>query len=270
MKSRRSTSADDAPRYLAGHSPRDGLLPGVCRGILWHVCSPLEADDVRWVIGPRVEVLVAPDDVRLPLAAARVPSPHPGALRIVWVGRFVPHKGLDLLLAAVKAAGGPVEVGLHGPPEDPEHLASLHRQALSLPPTVRVRFHGPVAPEAVPSVHRSADVFAAATRGQSFGHVIAEALSVGVLVLAADVTPWGDVLRDGGGMVLPDRDTGTWAAALHGLAVMDPGSRHAARLRAAGAYGRWRSQQDAPHVLTRIAAWARVRRDRPGPLLGAQ
>ena len=65
-----------------------------------------------------------------------------------------------------------------------------------MPPHVVVDYKGEVLPPDVPSVFASADLFVFPTKGENFGHVILEALSVGTPVLTSDQTPWrGDLGR---------------------------------------------------------------------------
>ena len=52
-----------------------------------------------------------------------------------------------------------------------------------------------------PTCSPSADIFLFPTRGENFGHVVAEALSVGCPVLTTPTTIWTDLLTSGGGSV---------------------------------------------------------------------
>jgi glycosyltransferase involved in cell wall biosynthesis len=147
---------------------------------------------------------------------------------VVTVGRITRQKRLALLIDAVHrlAAGGrPVPLTIVGDgPERPE----LERLVRGRGATDLVRFLGAVEPDKVPEVLRNADLFAFPAVGEGLGLAAAEALMMGIPVVAA---------RDGGGVVdiVPERGAGRLAApdaisfaeAIREV-LSDPGARAAA------------------------------------------
>lgn len=115
----------------------------------------------------------------------------------------------------------------------------------------RVAFHGPLEPHAVRDAFAQHDLFAFPTAFENFGHVIAEALSVGCPVLAPDTTPWTPRLADGAGGVVASREPAAWAERIRDWARADAAARTARREAAADAYDRWRDDA-APHVLAML------------------
>jgi glycosyltransferase involved in cell wall biosynthesis len=150
------------------------------------------------------------------------------AVRILYVGRIHPEKGLGLLAQALKSmeqesrrqtAGGirgeqkNWECVLVGPVAQSEggggeaFAAELKRQVEGLP----VRFEAPVFdPEALAKIYDEADVFvypSVAETGESFGIAPLEAMARGVVPVVSDLAVFRDYLEPGvNGMVFDHRN----------------------------------------------------------------
>jgi glycosyltransferase involved in cell wall biosynthesis len=179
-------------------------------------------------------------------------APPSGALRVGFVGRLIPHKGVDVLLAA--AALDPridVEIFGSGPEED-----ALMARAGDLGISYRVTFHGHVADQDMPSVYQRVDVLAVPsvpTSGwvEQFGRVVVEAQASGVPVVASASGALPDVVGDDG-ILVPPGDVPALRDALARF-LDEPGLWE--RLRAAGVAGArrysWSSVADAQAELYR-------------------
>lgn len=113
-----------------------------------------------------------------------LPLDRPIAL---WVGRMVPVKGLDLLLAAwhgVQPEGDapPPLLVLAG---DGEQRAMLELAAAAMPG--RVRFVGSVANATLPEWYRAADLVVLPSRSEGVPNVLVEGLACGTPFVASDV-----------------------------------------------------------------------------------
>ncbi|MDX2260968.1 MAG: glycosyltransferase [Gemmatimonadales bacterium] len=113
-----------------------------------------------------------------------LPIDRPIAL---WVGRMVPVKGLDLLLAAWHgvAADGDVPPPLLVLAGDGEQRAMLELAAAALPD--RVRFVGSVPNAALPEWYRAADLVVLPSRSEGVPNVLVEGLACGTPFVASDV-----------------------------------------------------------------------------------
>jgi glycosyltransferase involved in cell wall biosynthesis len=141
-------------------------------------------------------------------------------VRILYVGRIHPEKGLELLVQALKSmergAGskeqeawecvlvGPVAQGEGGGGE--AFAGELKRQLEGLP----VRFKAPVYdPAALAKIYDDADVFvypSVADTGESFGIAPLEAMARGVVPVVSDLAVFRDYLEPGtNGMVFDHR-----------------------------------------------------------------
>ena len=138
--------------------------------------------------------------------------PGPGGA-LGFLGRMdEPRKGLSVLLAAF-AILGPQRPGLRlliAGPGDTDEVRE------KVPPELRDRvvLLGQVSDEDKVRVYHSVDVFCAPnTGGESFGIVLAEAMSAGAPILASDIEAFRRVLRGGrAGALFPVGDAAELAA----------------------------------------------------------
>ncbi|RLK22460.1 glycosyltransferase involved in cell wall biosynthesis [Micromonospora sp. M71_S20] len=206
----------------------------------FHASTEREAADIRRLF-PWAAVQINANQSPLPPEPASVPSPAPGPLRLVFVGRVAAMKNLALALEALAAVRLPVTLVVYGPIEDAAYWRRCEALIAVLPPTVRVRYEGMLAPSEVVEALADHDALVMPTLGENFGHVIAESLAAACPVLCSDRTPWTPVLTGGGGSVVSDLTAAAWAAEIDRWAARTPEQRHDARLAAADAYRRWRS-----------------------------
>ncbi|WP_460353525.1 glycosyltransferase [Mycobacterium sp. ZZG] len=119
--------------------------------------------------------------------AATRGKPH----RIISVGRLVPRKGFDTVIAAMPhlpttelvIVGGPDKSELDRDPEAQRLLGAAARHRVS----DRVHLYGAIAREEMPMLLRSADVVVATPWYEPFGIVPLEAMACGVPVVASAV-----------------------------------------------------------------------------------
>jgi glycosyltransferase involved in cell wall biosynthesis len=119
-----------------------------------------------------------------------VPKCRDGPLRLLCLGRIAPIKGIEQGLRILANVQSEVHLTIAGAIEDPEYEIELRRLEAHLPGNVAVEWLGPVPADRVPALIRAHDALFSPTRGENFGHSIAESLALGRPVIITPQTPW--------------------------------------------------------------------------------
>ena len=182
---------------------------------------------------PRTPVYVVTPGVDTAKVAAGTPSGG----RLLCVGAVTPLKGQDLLLNALATVDDPAWrcVFAGALDLDPEFVARLRRLAEDRGLSDRVRFAGPRTADELDRAYAEADVLVLASRAETYGMVVTEALAHGLPVIAREVGGVPEALghaADGSrpGLLVPPGDPQTLGHALSRW-LGDSGKRE--RLRAA-------------------------------------
>ncbi|MFT3768991.1 MAG: glycosyltransferase [Minicystis sp.] len=186
-----------------------------------------------------------PNGVEVPALAPR-PAPSE-TLRVLYLGRLHPIKGLDNLVAAcgllVRGGERRFSLTLAGGGE-PAYTDALRRAVAENGLGDLVTFLGEVPPSDKGRLFAGADLFVMPSFTENFGLAIAEALAHGVPVIAGEGTPWSGLASNDAGLWVPN-DPGSLAAAITAMRARPLGEM--------GARGRaW---------MEREFGWARVALD---------
>jgi glycosyltransferase involved in cell wall biosynthesis len=178
----------------------------ICRRLLprtsvLHVTSEEEGRESAARLGG-VPYVMIPNGVPFPEAPRHEPSP--GSLRIVYLGRLDPKKGIPNLLGAcalLPSLGlSRFELTIAGGGE-PDYEQFLHAQRRTLGLAQEVRFTGELPDEAKADFFAQADLLVMPSHTENFGIVAAEALAHAVPVIASLATPWSQLV---------EHDCGLW------------------------------------------------------------
>ena len=196
---------------------------GLWRGLSWHATSAAEARDIAAEAPKDAKIVVAPN---LRLMLTPPPFAPPGeVLRVVFVGRIAPIKGLAFALRALARVRSPVRFEIFGPAEDAATYAEARALAAALPAHVEAVWQGAASNEAIVQAHARADLLLLPTGGENFGHAIFEALSCGVPVVISDQTPWRGLEARRAGWDLRLADPDAFVTAIEAFAAMPPQAR---------------------------------------------
>ena len=170
------------------------------------------------------------DPSRFHPGAAAYSRLRDGRLNLLFVGRLEPRKGLHVLLEALRRLNLRDRARLLVVGDGPLREPLMAQAAFA---RCEVLFLRQVAPELLPRFYASADIFCApATRNESFGIVLLEALATGLPVLASDLPGYRFVVRHGTDGALVGRPgPAAWAEALRWL-TEDSSTREELRRRA--------------------------------------
>ena len=166
-----------------------------------HVTSDAEGDDLRALL-PGCRTHLVPLGVTPP---ADVPRVHrPGVpLRAGFLGRLLPIKNLDGLLAAWKEASpSGWRLSIDGPGTAAMREA-LALEARRLGVADMVDFGGAVPLDALGAHFSRLDLFVLPSRSEAFALVVGEALAAGVPAIVTTAAPWAEVDSRGCGWSVP-------------------------------------------------------------------
>tara|TARA_R110001599_G_scaffold262231_1_gene462696 strand:+ start:11144 stop:12340 length:1197 start_codon:yes stop_codon:yes gene_type:complete len=214
------------------------------RHMTFQASSDFEAEDIRRILGRGSDIRIA-ENIGAREFADLPEANTCASLRVVFVSRISPKKNLFFALEILKEAQQSLIFHIYGPIEDQQYWAQCQKKIKELPEHVQVNYLGPLSPKEVVNTIAGYDVFFMPTKGENYGHVIAEALCAGLPLLIADTTPWRDLHKKGLGWDLPLANPEAFASVLDELAVMPP-EEHLKMRRSVLAWAKQKfSQQDA-------------------------
>jgi glycosyltransferase involved in cell wall biosynthesis len=170
--------------------------------VTWQASSDYESRDIVAVMNPSPTAIhVATNlpgrlDSNERLDASVQPKAADADVKIVFLSRISPKKNLDYALRILSRVKASVVFDIFGPAEDAAYWKQCVQLIKQLPDNVSVNYFGSVPSDQVASIIGRYDLLLFPTRGENYGHVIAEALSVGTPVLLSDQTPWRNLEAD--------------------------------------------------------------------------
>ena len=146
----------------------------------------------------------------------RGPAPCTAATRdpvlgrvIVWVGRMVPVKGLDILLesALLRARGVEYHLYLVGDgPLQRDLVTQVKAHGLS----AHITFVGPKLQDELPDWYRAADLTVLPSRSEGLPNVLRESLACGTPFVASDVGGISEIADPDSSLLVPSEDPRPW------------------------------------------------------------
>jgi glycosyltransferase involved in cell wall biosynthesis len=196
--------------------------------VLWHASSEEEAALIRRSFGDVGAMAVArnlPSQNSYQTSIAHLSEPD-GVLRIVFLSRISRQKNLEYALRIMSRCMTPVRFDIWGTIEDTGYWRACERLIQDMPGNVQVSYRGVAHHKDVLTILARYDLFFLPTRGESYGHVIAESLSAGTPVLVSDQTPWRRLAEHGIGWDLPlDKEGTAFLQAIETASRKDPVER---------------------------------------------
>lgn len=151
------------------------------------------------------------------------PNKAGGGLRILFLGRLDPAKGLETLVKAVQRlpVDARVTLTIHAIPPRPDHEAYRDRVTHLAQNDERITFAGPVSHDKLPQVFSQHDVLAVPSLVMETGPlVVLEAQAAGLHVLGSRLGGIAELVTDGDTGALVEAGNGeAWAGAIRALAL---------------------------------------------------
>lgn len=138
-------------------------------------------------------------------------------LVILFLGRLIPRKGADILIAAfAEACPHSGRLVIAGPEGEPGYREILVKRSAESGVSSRVIFTGPLYDEAKAAVMADADIFVLPSRYENFANAAAEAIACGIPVIITDACGIRSLVDGRAGLVIaPEREP--LAAAIRAL-----------------------------------------------------
>lgn len=176
---------------------------GFMNSIKWHASSDVEGEEVYAHFGNTSEVEVAQN---LALTSPSRPESTiikgKGQLRLVFFSRISPIKNLDFLLKVLDSIKNlAISLDIYGPIEDKEYWASCEK--LIAANKLNVTYNGVLGQFEKEKILWEYDYMILPTKGENFGHAIAESLCPSLPVIISQNTPWRDLEDHNVGYDLP-------------------------------------------------------------------
>lgn len=193
---------------------------GIFKDIIWSVTSERENEELKAVLGSKITTVIAEDLPRQGMIE-HAHEKKESALKVIFLSRISPKKNLKAAALALKEVSPSYNItfDIFGNMEDPNYYAECKAVLDELPSNVKWEYKGLADSEAVPQIWADYDAFLFPTRGENYGHVIAEAMSAGCIPVISDQTPWMDLDKNGCGYVLPLGDMPAFTNAIEELAA---------------------------------------------------
>lgn len=150
-----------------------------------------------------------------------VPEKQPGVAKFVFISRIVRKKNLKAAISYFKNIDGDVTFDIYGPIEDKDYWQECQDEIKFLPSNIKVNYCGLVSHDQIHETFARYHAFLFPTFSENFGHVIAEALSVGCPIIISDQTPWNDVQYIDGGWSIPLDKIENFTSAIKDILYID-------------------------------------------------
>jgi glycosyltransferase involved in cell wall biosynthesis len=184
-----------------------------------------------------------------------------GTVRLVSVGSVVPGKGYDVLIAALaKIADMPWRLAIAGDlTRDVAAVAKLHSDIRAYNLGERIAVLGPLAPDALMKLYLASDIFVLASRFESYGMALAEAIAHGLPMVSTTAGAIPDTVPADAGLLVPPDDAAAFAEAV-GRLICNSAERRRFATNASSAAAQLPSWEDSARrfasALDRIAGRA--------------
>lgn len=158
------------------------------KGTVLHVTAPIEAE-LSVDNLPGIATTIIPNPIDLPeMPPTREWRPD-GALRLMFISRLHPKKGLELMLKVLAKLNSHITLDIYGSGDG--HYEKQIRDLIDkLGLSQRVQLHGHVGGEEKSLAFKKADIMCLPTHSENFGIVVGEALAHGVPVITTTEAPW--------------------------------------------------------------------------------
>jgi len=214
------------------------------QGIVWQATTEYEKNYILQQFGKDIAVSVVPNLVSFVPGSRSLErdtiTKNKGKMQVVFLSRISPKKNLAYALKLLASVKGEVKFDIYGVITNLSYWRRCQSQIQLLPGNIHVSYRGPIPHSKVLETMGNYHLFFLPTKGENFGHAIAEALLAGCPVLISDQTPWRRLEQSGVGWDVPLDRPELFTALLQRVIDMDA-SEFEAISRNAKRYGMYKT-----------------------------
>lgn len=172
------------------------MFEKICSSIIpenfvFHATADIEAK-FNGVNFPGRKTVIIPNSVKMPDVDRGRVWRESGKLRLAFLSRVHPKKGLDILFEAMAGLPDNVVLYIYGAGSE-DYMRNLEERVKELNLSDRVEFRGEVSGLEKYRAFTECDVFILPTHSENFGIVVAEALAHGTPVITTVNAPWSRI-----------------------------------------------------------------------------
>jgi glycosyltransferase involved in cell wall biosynthesis len=171
---------------------------GWYKNVIWHATNEAEKREIQRHFGNATDIRIADNLSASPQSQAPTRIKSANQVRLCCVARISPEKGIMEALQYLVGMDwqGALHLDFYGAQQDPVFLQTC-MDILPLIKGATIRFMGEKTPQQLDQIWNQYDMLYMPTRGENFGHAIAESLNHGLPVIISDQTPWRQLQEKG-------------------------------------------------------------------------
>lgn len=196
-------------------------LSGLLKGISYHTTSYEEYKATKDMLHVEKERIWLFSNMPCKPCKNKGISKQTEAAKFVFISRIQEKKNLLYAIEQIGKLEGDIVFDIYGPIEQEEYWKKCKAIIKKAKPNVKIEYKGALEPGTSRKVFSEYHCFVFPTLSENYGHVIAEAIASGcLLILSRGTTPWDDI-EGRGGWVCTLGENQQWINALNTIVKMD-------------------------------------------------
>ena len=187
------------------------------RNCHWHASSIEEEIAIKKIFNKNRIITILGNTPKKPFENVITPLKKSGFLKLIHLSLIAPIKNIETLLQSLITCKESVSVDIYGAIKDEQYWLSCQAIIKKLPLNVNVYYKGDLASDKVQHTIAEYDALILLTKGENFGHVLFESLSVGRPIITSHFTPWNNLEKIGIGWNVNIDNTNTITLLLEAL-----------------------------------------------------
>jgi glycosyltransferase involved in cell wall biosynthesis len=164
--------------------------------VLFHASNEREKEDILKIF-PNSNIIVAADLIKLPQTDYKQSyNKESNKLRLCFISRIVPIKNLLHAIAVVhklKEINVDIIFDIYGTKDDMNYWRKCENTIQALKLNNSIKYINELLPDEIYKTASKYDLLLLPTKGENFGHIIFESLSVGTPVIISNNTMWHSI-----------------------------------------------------------------------------